>query len=64
MAEAVTIQEIALLLKSKGFIKEANLLIKIHREVPNGRILLVTRKGRIERVEREIAYDDLLSDGL
>lgn len=58
-----TVEEMANSLKNSGFLKEANLFLKIHREIPFGRLIIITRNGRIERVEREVEYDDL-SDGL
>lgn len=61
--EKITIQELIVLIKNNGFIKEANLLEKIQKEVPFGRLTLLTHSGRVARIEREVEYDDL-SDGL
>lgn len=59
--ERTTILKLIQQIRCQGFVKEANLLEKIHKNVPFGRITVVTRNGRIERVEREIEYDDLSS---
>ncbi len=61
--ERIKLQELILLIRNNGFIKEANLLEKISNEVRYGKIVLVTHAGRINRIEREVEYDDL-SDGL
>lgn len=59
--EKITIQDLIKLVRSNGFIKEANFLEKIHNDVPFGRITVLTHGGRIARVEREVEYDDLSS---
>ena len=45
----------------RGFVKEANLIRKIHLEVPYGKITIITRDGRLVRTEQEIIYDDCSS---
>lgn len=64
MQELMTIKDLAKKLKAWGFIKEANLIQKVQEEVPFGEITIITRDGRIQRVKREVEFDDLSAGGL